>query len=61
VWRHDGKELFYIEGSNDTMAAAEISERKERPVVGKIHALFRTHRVPSPSWPYDVSADGNLS
>jgi hypothetical protein len=29
-------------------------------VVGKIHSLFRTHRVPSPSWPYDVSADGNL-
>ena len=60
AWRHDGKELFYIEGSNDTMTAAEISERKESPVIGKIHTLFRTHRVPSPSWPYDVSADGNL-
>ncbi|HVS88109.1 MAG TPA: protein kinase [Candidatus Acidoferrum sp.] len=60
AWRHDGKELFYIVGSNDTMTAVEISERKESPVVGKIHPLFRTRRVPSPSWPYDVSADGNL-
>jgi eukaryotic-like serine/threonine-protein kinase len=60
VWRRDGKELFYIVGSNDTMTAVEISERNESPVVGKIHTLFRTHRVASPSWPYDVSADGNL-
>jgi serine/threonine protein kinase len=58
VWRRDGKELFYV-GLDDTLMSAEISEREERPVVGKIQTLFRTHRVPSPNWTFDVSPDRN--
>jgi len=46
AWRHDGKELFYIEGSNDTMTAAEISERKESPVIGKITLCFARIEFP---------------
>ena len=57
-WRQDGKELFYI-GANNMMMAAEISQQAESPVVGKVQTLFRTHRVAAPSWPFDVSPDGN--
>lgn len=58
VWRRDGKELFYV-GLDDTLMSAEISEQKESPVVGRVQPLFRTHRVPSPNWTFDVSPDGN--
>jgi serine/threonine protein kinase/Tol biopolymer transport system component len=56
-WRRDGKELFFI-SRDDALMSAEISEQNGSPVVGKIQSLFRTHRVASPSWVYDVSPDG---
>jgi eukaryotic-like serine/threonine-protein kinase len=56
-WRSDGKELFFI-SRDDTLMSVEISEQNGSPVVGKSQPLFRTHRVTSPDWVYDVSPDG---
>jgi len=56
-WRRDGKELFYL-SLNDTLMAAEISERAENPMVGKTQVLFRLHQVPSTNWAYSASPDG---
>jgi hypothetical protein len=55
---HDSKELFYI-SRDDTLMSVEISEQNGSPVVGKSQPLFRTHRVTSPDWVYDVSPDGS--
>jgi serine/threonine protein kinase/Tol biopolymer transport system component len=57
-WRRDAKELFYI-SRDDTLMSVEISEQNGSPVVGKSQSLFRTHRVTSPDWVYDVSPDGS--
>ena len=56
-WRRDAKELFYI-SRDDTLMSVEISEQSGSPVIGKSQPLFRTHRVTSPDWVYDVSPDG---
>jgi eukaryotic-like serine/threonine-protein kinase len=59
VWRHDGKELFYM-SLDDKIMAAEVSENGSSFEVGKVETLFQTR-------PYfglftanlfDVSADG---
>ena len=57
-WRRDAKELFYI-SRDDTLMSVEISEQNGSPVVGKSQPLFRTHRVTSPDWVYDVSPDAS--
>jgi hypothetical protein len=57
-WRRDAKELFYI-SRDDTLMSVEISEQNGSPVVGKSQPLFRTRRVTSPDWVYDVSPDGS--
>jgi hypothetical protein len=46
-------------GLDDTLMSAEISEQKGRPIIGKVQPLFRTQRVPSPNWSFDVSPDGS--
>jgi len=49
-----------IEGSNDTMTAAEISERKEESVIGKIQLVSHASLIPPQAGLTDVSADRNL-
>lgn len=57
-WRHDGKELFYVEGDTVLMAVSVSTEGNL--TVGKPERLFESQdlRVGSPAPNYDVSADG---
>jgi serine/threonine protein kinase/Tol biopolymer transport system component len=57
LWRHDGKELFYVT-PNDKLMVAEISQRGTSLAVEKVEPLFQVNSLFGPGWPYDVSADG---
>jgi len=54
IWRRDGKELFYVSGTNDLMAVA-VDMDSDRDPVGTPEKLFspRLRRAY-----FDVSADG---
>jgi Tol biopolymer transport system component len=54
-WRHDGKELFYLEGR--TLMAADVKADETRFEVGAVHRLFQS-RVSTGNEVYDVSRDG---
>jgi Tol biopolymer transport system component len=56
-WRADGKELFYLAQDNKMMSAA-IVESATSLEIGKIQTLFQTRATTTPSWTYDVTADG---
>ncbi len=56
-WRRDGRELFFLAPDN-TLMAADITERGSTLEFGNPHALFKAHPAPLPGYPYDVSPDG---
>jgi serine/threonine protein kinase/Tol biopolymer transport system component len=57
-WRQDGKELFYTEGLDRRLMAAEIEAKGGTIEVGQVRPLF-TATVGTQGTPlYDVSADG---
>lgn len=55
-WRGDGRELFFIQPSNQTVMAVPV-DLGVTPEIGKPVPLFRV-RVSSGVVPWDVSADG---
>ena len=56
IWRHDGKELFYLSADNKVMAA-KVEASGGSLAVGEAHALFDSHSY-GVFGRYDVSADG---
>jgi len=57
LWRHDGRELFFISLDNK-MISAEIAVQGTSLIIGKVAPLFQANPVSSTGWPYDVSSDG---
>jgi eukaryotic-like serine/threonine-protein kinase len=56
VWRHDGKEIFYL-GANRELMAAKVNENGSVLGIDMVRPLFQTHAesfLPT----YDASADG---
>jgi Tol biopolymer transport system component len=56
VWRHDGKEIFYL-GSNRELMAARVNQNGSVLEIDVARPLFQTH-TESFLANYDVSADG---
>ena len=56
-WRRDGKELFFLDGS-DEIAAVDVSTSGGAVQLGTPHALFRAPGIQRDFGPYDVTADG---
>jgi serine/threonine protein kinase len=57
LWRHDGRELFYLSLDNKIISA-EIATQGTSLVTGKVTPLFQANPVSTNGWPYDVSSDG---
>jgi eukaryotic-like serine/threonine-protein kinase len=57
-WRHDGKELFYIRGTNTLMGVA-VSPSAASLDVGAASPLFQS-RFRSENFPYAVASDGRF-
>ncbi len=56
-WRRDGKELFFLDGS-DKLVAVEVSTTGGAVQLGTPHALFQSLGIQRDFGPYDVTADG---
>jgi eukaryotic-like serine/threonine-protein kinase len=57
-WRKDGKELFFLNSTDDIMAV-DVSTRGHVVTLGIPHVLFHAVGVQREAGPYDVSPDGN--
>jgi eukaryotic-like serine/threonine-protein kinase len=57
LWRHDGRELFYLSLDNKIISA-EIAAQSTSLAIGKVTPLFQASPVSTNGWPYDVSSDG---
>jgi Tol biopolymer transport system component len=56
VWRHDGREIFYLRSGSSQLMAADVRENGAALEIGAVHALFGPIRAVGQS--YDVSPDG---
>ena len=57
LWRHDGKEIFYVSPDNKLMAA-DVKETGTGLEIGTPHMLFRAQMSPLDGYRYDVGSDG---
>lgn len=56
-WRHDGKELFFVNSTDDIMAV-DVSTSSNAIKLGVPHVLFHAVGVQRLAGAYDVTADG---
>jgi Tol biopolymer transport system component len=56
-WRRDGKELFFLDGS-DKMIAVDVNTSGGAVQLGTPHVLFQAPGIQRDFGPYDVTADG---
>jgi len=56
-WRHDGKELFFLD-PGDNFVAVDVDSSATTVRLGAPHALFHALGVQVPQGPYAVTADG---
>jgi hypothetical protein len=55
-WRHDGRELFYLDASRKLVAVSVIADQTFK--VERSRELFAAPGVPSTSCGYDATPDG---
>lgn len=56
-WRKDGKELFFLD-STDNVVAVDVNLSRKAPQLGVPHALFQAGAIQRQNGPFDVTADG---
>jgi Tol biopolymer transport system component len=56
-WRRDGREILYL-GPDNTMMSVPLTGDGAAMQPGPASALFQVALQPGPSWPYDVTANG---
>jgi Tol biopolymer transport system component len=57
VWRHDGKEVFFI-GLDAHLYAVEVNAEENRFEVGNSQALFELRNIFALGSPFDITPDG---